>query len=92
MIAAGMATVAMVANQAKIPTICGESGMVQSGGFATYGINYYELGKQTAKMAVEILEGKNKPATMPIQYLDKCDLKINEDTAKKLGITIPDNL
>ena len=45
MIAAGMANVAMVANQAKIPTICGESGMVKAGGFATYGINYYELGK-----------------------------------------------
>ncbi|MCR4789775.1 MAG: ABC transporter substrate-binding protein [Treponemataceae bacterium] len=92
MIAAGMALVAQVANENKIPTICGEEGMVNQGGFATYGINYYELGKQTAKMAVEILEGKNKPAKMPIQYLDKCDLKINEDTAKKLGITIPDNL
>ena len=92
MIAAGMALVAQIANENGIPTICGEEGMVNQGGFATYGINYYELGKQTAKMAVEILEGKNKPATMPIQYLDKCDLKINEDTAKKLGITIPDNL
>ena len=92
MIAAGMATVAMVANQAKIPTICGESGMVQSGGFATYGINYYELGKQTAKMAVEIIANGKKPAEMPIQYLDSCDLKVNEETAKILGITIPADL
>lgn len=91
MIAAGMATVAQVANENKIPTIVGEEGMVDAGGFATYGINYYELGKQTAKMAVEILNGK-KPAEMPIQYLDVCDLKINEDTAKVLGIEIPDNL
>ena len=92
MIAAGMALVAQVANENGIPTICGEEGMIKAGGLATYGINYYELGKQTAKMAVEILKNGKKPADMPIQYLDTCDLTINEETAKKLGITIPDNL
>ena len=92
MIAAGMATVAMVANQAKIPTICGESGMVKAGGFATYGINYYELGKQTAKMAVEILRDGKNPAEMPIQYLEKCDLDVNQETAKKIGIAVPAGL
>ena len=91
MIAAGMTLVAQVATENGIPTIVGEEGMVNGGGLATYGLSYYELGKQTAKMAVEVIEGK-KPADMPIQYLDKCDLKINEDTAKKLGITIPSNL
>ena len=92
MIAAGMTTVAQVANENKIPTIVGEEGMVQSGGLATYGINYYELGKQTAKMAVEILKGEKTPAEMPIQYLSKCDLSVNEETAKILGITIPSDL
>ncbi len=92
MIAAGMSLVSQIANEKGIPTICGEEGMVNAGGLATYGINYYELGKQTAKMAVEILrEGKN-PAEMPIQYLENCDLKLNEETAKTLGITIPENL
>ncbi|MCR5494680.1 MAG: ABC transporter substrate-binding protein [Treponema sp.] len=92
MIAAGMATVAQVANEFKIPTIVGEEGMVASGGLATYGINYYELGKQTAKMAVQILKGEKKPAEMPIQYLEKCDLSINQETAEILGIKIPENL
>ena len=41
-------------------------------------------------MAVEILKGKN-PAEMPIQYLEKCDLSINQETAEKLGITIPES-
>ena len=66
--------------------------MCVSGGLATYGINYYELGKQTAKMAVEILRDGKKPADMPIQYLENCDLTVNEETAKALGITIPENL
>ena len=71
--------------------ITGEDGMVQGGGLATYGINYYELGKQTAKMAVEVINGK-KPRDMPIQYLDKCDFTYNKETAAALGITIPADL
>ena len=92
MIAAGMSLVAQVANENKKPTIVGEEGMCDAGGLATYGINYYELGKQTAKMAVEILKDGKKPADMPIQYLDTCDLKVNQETAKILGITIPSDL
>lgn len=89
MIAAGMTLVSQVANESKIPVICGEEGMVKSGGLATYGINYYELGKQTAKMAVEILRDGKNPAEMPIEYLQNCDLTVNPETEKALGITVP---
>ena len=87
-----MATVSMVANENKIPMICGEDGMVQGGGLATYGINYYALGKQTAKMAVEILRDGKNPADMPIQYVEECVFSYNKDTAEQLGITIPQEL
>ena len=89
MIAAGMTLVSQVANESKIPVICGEEGMVKAGGLATYGINYYELGKQTAKMAVEILRDGKNPAEMPIEYLQNCDLTVNPETEKALGITVP---
>ena len=92
MIASCMSTVAMVANDAKIPTIVGESGMVSQGGLATYGLNYYQLGKQTAVMAVEILRNGKKPQDMPIQYLDSCDFDYNPDTLKILGLTLPEDL
>lgn len=92
MLAAGMANVAMVANEAKLPVIAGESGMVDSGALATYGINYYELGKQTASQAVDILQNGANPAEMPIQYLEKCDFAVNEATAAAIGITIPADL
>lgn len=92
MIASSMATVALVSTPNKIPVICGEDGMVQGGGLATYGINYYELGKQTAKMAVEILRDGKKPADMPIQYLENCDFSYNKEVAEELGITIPASL
>lgn len=92
MIAAGMATVSMVAQQGKLPIIVGESGMVEKGGLATYGINYYDLGKITAQQAVKILKDGAKPADMPIEYSTNCDLTLNKDVAAKLGITIPQEL
>ena len=92
MIAAGMPLVAKIATDNKVPTICGEEGMVKAGGLATYGINYYELGKQTAKMAVQILKGEKKPAEMPIEYLSTCDFVVNQETAKALGVTVPADL
>jgi putative ABC transport system substrate-binding protein len=92
MIAAGMATVSMVAQPAKLPVIVGESGMVKNGGLATYGINYYNLGLLTAKQAVKILKDGAKPATMPIEYSTNCDLTLNKEVATKIGVTIPQEL
>ena len=92
MLAAGMANVAMVANEAKLPVICGEDGMVVSGGLATYGINYYELGKLTAKQAVKILKEGANPADMPIEYLENFDFSYNKETAAAIGIEISEDL
>ncbi len=89
-IAAGMATVSMVANENGIPVICGEEGMVNAGGLATYGIDYYELGYLTGQQAVKILKDGADISKMPIEYLplDKCKLTVNEETAKTLGIDV----
>ena len=89
-IAAGIATVSMVANENGLPVICGEENMVNGGGLATYSLNYRDLGYRAGEMAVKILKGEAKPADMPIEYLSGDDLKlvVNEDTAKTLGIDV----
>lgn len=92
MIAAGMATVNMVTEPAKLPVIVAEGGMVRNGGLATYGLSYYNLGKQTAAMAARILKGEVQPATMPIEYLEQMDLIINKASADAMGIIIPQEL
>jgi permease protein len=87
-IAAGMTTVAMVATtEHKIPIIGAEAAHVENGALATYGIDYFEVGKLAGEQAVEILNGKS-PADIPIAYLpkDKCKLVINDEVAKELGI------
>lgn len=68
-IAAGMSTVAMIATDNQIPVICGEAGMVNAGGLATYGIDYYQLGYMTGEQAIEILTKGADVAEMPIGYL-----------------------
>lgn len=89
-IANGMATVAMIANDNGLPTICGESGMVDAGGLATYGIDYYQLGYMAGEMAVDILVNGTNPGDIPVGYLsaDKCEFAVNEETAAKLGIDV----
>lgn len=89
-IAAGMATVGMVATENNLPVICGESGMVNEGGLATYGIDYYQLGYMTGEMAVDILVNGKNPADMPIGYLsaEQCEFTGNEETAAALGIDL----
>ena len=89
-IASGMATVAMVANEHKIPTICGEVGMVNNGGLASYSIDYTELGKRAGEMAVRILTEGADPATMPIEHLaaEECELVTNKETATAIGVDL----
>jgi putative ABC transport system substrate-binding protein len=92
LIASAIPTVAQVTIQAKLPFIAGEENMARNGALATYGINYYDLGKQTATMAVDILKNGKKPAEMPIQYLQGGDLFVNQDIANAIGITLPADL
>lgn len=89
-ISAGFDTVATICNENKLPTIVGEEGMVDKGGFATYGIDYYSLGRVAGELAESILVDNVKPGDIAVRYLsaDDCKRKINNDTAKILGIEV----
>ena len=89
--AASMATAASVASDAGVPIICGEDGMCSTGGLATVGIDYTNLGYQTGEMAIEILEGADV-STMPIQYAADPVLSINLDTAAAIGYEFPQEI
>ncbi len=94
-LADGMTSVSMAAGECGLPTIVGEAGMVGNGALATFGINYYELGKTTAAMAVKILRGEATPSDLPVEYQtseDILQIAVNTETAKTLGITIPDDI
>jgi len=94
LLAENMSTVAQVANEHKLPTIVGENGMCEQGGLATLSLDYYTVGVNAGKQALAILKGESKPQDMAISVVDAKDCKyyVNTTTAKKLGITIPDEI
>ena len=87
-IASAMATIATIANEAGVPTVCGEAAHVEAGGLASLSINYEELGRRAGEMAVRILAEGAEPAGMPIESMGaaECDLVYNGKTAEVLGI------
>ena len=93
LVAANMPAIVEKCENAKIPTICGEGGMVTNGGTITYGINYFNLGKQTAAMAVKIING-TKPSALPVETQPASQLEIsaNLESLRKMGIELPESI
>lgn len=81
-------------NGRKLPIVCGENGMNDKCGIATYGIDYKELGKQTARMAYKILIEGADIKNMPVERADAANIKltVNQTVAQELGFTIPQSI
>ncbi|MFY9370526.1 MAG: ABC transporter substrate-binding protein [bacterium] len=90
-VAAAISTVVKVATPAGVPVFGSERAHVEQGGLATFGIDYYLLGKQTARVAHEIFQGRN-PGEIPIEGSRDLKLIINKTAAAELNLTIPEEL
>ena len=91
-LASAMPTLISVTEEAKLPVICGEGGMVKAGGVATLGVDYYKLGFQAGEMAADILGGKSKPADMAIQAQKEFKAMVNLKEAEKIGLKVPEDV
>ena len=87
-IASAMPTVVKVTDKFKVPVFPSADTMVADGGVLGLGVDQYQIGVQTAKVIVEILNGKN-PADTPVVLANKGVTYLNEAKAKELGIEIP---
>lgn len=85
-IASTIATVGEVAREYNLPVVGGDSNQVDGGALATYGISYEELGRQTARMAIKILQDGQSPAELPVEFSDNLELTVNEEMANAIGI------
>ncbi len=90
-VATAMPVYAGVAKQAGLPIYTGADSMVIDGGFATVGIDYTLLGKQTAAMAVKVLEG-TPISEIPVETLSNFATVVNTTTAEAIGVTLPGDL
>ncbi len=80
-----------VAEKEKLPVFASDIDTIKRGAIATYGIDYYKMGKQTGEMAARILDGKNVSET-PVEVSKEAELYINEKAASTFGVTIPEEL
>lgn len=86
-VASAMGLVSEMCNNAKKPFFTGADSMVQDGGLATIGINYEQLGEESAEMAIKILKGTSVK-DIPVKiYKDDLNLYMNTTTASKINYT-----
>lgn len=90
-VASGYALVGNLCVKNNVPIIGAEEAVVDKGGLASIGIDYYKLGKEAGYKAVEVLEGK-APSDIEITTLSEMSFTINTDVADKIGITIPQEI
>ncbi|MEG2409791.1 MAG: ABC transporter substrate-binding protein [Erysipelotrichaceae bacterium] len=91
-IATAMPSLAKVCKDAKIPLYTGADSMVQDGGFASVGIDYKKLGKETANMVDQILKGK-EVKDIPVKvFKEDLNIYINKEVLKALNIKLPESI
>src|SRR5262245_8659487 len=74
-----------------IPSSFSQREVTEVGGLMSYGANVRDTYRQAGVYAGRILKGA-KPADLPVVQSSKFELVINAQTARMLGLTVPDKL
>lgn len=90
-VVAALQTVIDEANGAGIPVFGSEVEQVKAGCVASMGLEYYELGKQTGKMAAKILKGEAEASEMNFEVISDPSLYVNTAAAEKLNLTLSED-
>ncbi len=84
-----------VASENKLPLFCGETRSVGRGCLAAISFDYYDVGVATARIVKQVLDGA-KPGSIDVNVLKDTyktfELHINSDSAKAMGVTVPEAL
>lgn len=80
------------ATAAKKVAFGAEAAHVKGGALITQGIDYYEMGKEAGKIAVEILKNGKKPSEIKFKKMDLNDIVINNKTLAAIGINLPEDI
>ena len=81
----GLALEAM--SQKRIPTMFFGPWYVDQGGLASYGPDFYQSGRQAARLVDKILKGTN-PREIPVEVNNNIEFVVNLKVATALGIKI----
>ncbi|MBE9114431.1 ABC transporter substrate-binding protein [Lusitaniella coriacea LEGE 07157] len=88
-IASALEAVIQVGQDAKLPVYAGDTDSVARGAITGLSFNYYDVGRQTGKVIVQILDGTN-PGEIPVRSVEKLELHLNPKSAQTMGVTLPE--
>ena len=75
------------ANENKIPLLASFPDAIERGAVAAYGMSYYDVGRQSGKLVVRVLNGE-APGNITPEIGQALRLVVNIDAAKKQGIDL----
>lgn len=83
--------VVKVANEHKIPLIASDPSCGVRGAAVSFGVDFFEVGRQTGRQVIRILNGE-KPGDIASEKGTKFELIVNKNAAEKQNVQIPQEL
>jgi putative ABC transport system permease protein len=84
------ATVAPVMQEHKVPYFTNDPSDIERGAFFSIGADYYQVGVETAKMAIRVINGED-PGNIPIREYVPEAVGVSLPLAARYGVIIPDD-
>ena len=75
----------------RLPSIYDRSEFVDAGGLMSYNSNVPDMSRRAAIYVDKVLKGAN-PGDLPVERPTKFEFVINLQTAKQIGLTIPQSV
>ncbi|UTT84396.1 ABC transporter substrate-binding protein [Vibrio pelagius] len=75
----------------RTPVVAGTTAYVKNGAVIGAGLDYYQIGLETAEYVAAILEGE-EPGNLDVKTPNRAALKVNLEALKKFRITLPSSI